>query len=141
MKSTRMGWVLAAAAALGACGGGAIRDAYEGAARADSEVAVLFTPTPAAAADKKRRAFFSGIDGRTAAAGATVTRVIPGTHLVSVSCVDSGPAKIESSGLFQATVQAGHYYELGCSSAVDRGTTLESVRRLLDPDVVEKLRR
>jgi hypothetical protein len=140
MKRMRMGWVLAAAAVSG-CGGGAVRDAYEGAARADSEVAVLFTARPEAAADKKRRAFFSGIDGRAADAGATVTRVIPGTHLVSVNCVDSGPAKTESSGLFQVTVQAGHYYELGCASAVDRGTTLESVRRLLDPDVAEKLRR
>jgi hypothetical protein len=141
MRSVRMGWVLAATAAVTGCGGGAVRDAYEGAARADSEVAVLFTPTPEAAADKKRRAFLAGIDGRTLDAGATATRVIPGTHLFNANCVDSGPAKIESSVLFQATVQAGHYYELGCASAVDRGTTLESVRRLLDPGVVDKLRR
>jgi hypothetical protein len=141
MRSMRMGWVLAVTAAVTGCGGDAVRDGYDGAARADSQVAVLFTATPEAAADKKRRAFLSGIDGRTAAAGATVTRVIPGTHLFSVNCVDSGPARTESSVLFQATVQAGHYYELGCSSAVDRGTTLESVRRLLDPGVAEKLRR
>jgi hypothetical protein len=135
MKNIGIVCVLAALAVLDGCGT-SVRNAYEGAARADSDVAVLFTPSAAAASDKKRRAFFSGLDGRDFGTS-SITRVLPGTHLIAVSCTDAGG---QSAPLFRATLERGHYYELGCSSVIDRGTSADAVRRLVDPALADQLR-
>jgi hypothetical protein len=137
MKNIGIVCVLASLGVLDGCGGASVRNAYEGAERADSDVAVLFTPSAAAATDKKRRAFFSGIDGKEFGTS-SLTWVLPGTHLIAVSCTD---AEGGSFPLFQATLERGHYYELGCSSVIDRGTSADAVKRLLDPALAEQLRR
>lgn len=149
MNHIRMRCVLLAAATVAGCGGSEVRNAYEGAARADSEVAVLFTPKEGVYTDKRRRALFSAVDGKPVGTYMdgypTATRVLPGTYMLKVNCFDPELPKWESFMLFRATLEAGHYYELACdlikASAIDRGTRYESVKDRLHPAAAEKLRR
>jgi len=155
MKTMWITSTLLSAAALAGCGGSEVRNAYEGADRADSEVAILFTPKEGVYSDKRRRALFSAIDGKPVGTYMdgypTATRVLPGTYMLKVKCLDPQLQSHQNSGrwdsflLFRATVQAGHFYELACdfinASAIDRGTRYESVKDLLPPAAVEKLRR
>ncbi len=152
MKTVWITSALLSAAALAGCGGGEVRNAYEGADRADSEVAILFTPKESVYTDKRRRALFSAVDGKPVGTYMdgypTATRVLPGTYMLKVNCFDpqlANTGKWDSFLLFRATVQAGHFYELTCefgnASTIDRGTRYESVKDLLHPAAAEKLRR
>jgi hypothetical protein len=53
--------------------------------------------------------------------------------------MDDPHPRWDSFLLFHATLKAGHYYELSCNrvtaSALDRGTSYESIRHLL-PDAI-----
>lgn len=74
------------------------------------------------------------------------TRVLPGDVLVKVNCTtDAGHPRWDSFLLFRATLKAGHYYELSCdgvtASAIDRGTSYESIRHLLPDAIHAKLAR
>ncbi len=149
-------WIVGALALLAGCGGADIRSADEGLQRPDSEVAILFTPRKGVYDEKARTAHFSAADGKAVGTSMSgypnVTRVAPGTHLFKVMCFDprlwrsNVPSPLaERFMLFEATVEPGHFYELGCDMmtpyAIDRGTRFEAVKDLLHPDAVEKLRR
>ena len=154
MKSQWIAWSAVSTALLAGCGGTAdIRDADQGLQAPDAKVAILFTPREGVYDAKARSARFSGVGGKTIGTSMggfpDVTRVTPGTHLFKVRCFDPRfwdphkPSMAETFMLFEATVEAGHFYELGCdmnAHAIDRGTSLESVKNLLHPDAVEKLR-
>jgi hypothetical protein len=146
-------WIAGALAALAGCAAD-IRNADEGSQQLpDSETAILFTPRTGVYDAKARRARFSAADGN--AVGTFMkgypdaTRIAPGTYMLKVLCFDPtlGPKWGESFLLFQAKLEAGHFYELSCSSnvtgpvAIDRGTQFEGVKHLLHPDAAEKLRR
>jgi hypothetical protein len=156
MKNKRVIWAAVSTAALAGCAGADIRSADDGAQRPASEVAILFTPRQGVYDPKARRAHFSAADGK--AVGTFMkgfpdaTRIAPGTYLFKVRCFDPtlysprhGSQWAETFMLFQATVEAGHFYELGCdvmkAYAIDRGTRFEAVKDLLHPDAAEKLRR
>jgi hypothetical protein len=144
-------WIVWTLAALAGCAAD-IRNADEAAPVADAEAAILFTPREGIYDKKAPRARFSSADGK--AVGTyfkgypDATRIAPGTYMFKVQCFDPtlGLKYGESFLLFQATVEAGHFYELTCAlfkgaSAIDRGTRFEAVKHLLHPDAVEKLRR
>jgi hypothetical protein len=154
MKKQWIAWSAVSSVLLAGCGTADIRNADEGLQRPDSELAILFTPRKGVYDAKARSARFSGVDGKTIGTSMggfpDVTRVAPGTHLFKVRCFDPAfwdphrPSMAETFMLFEATVEAGHFYELDCSMkahTIDRGTSLESVTNLLLPDAVEKLRR
>ena len=131
--------------ALTACSTPGVKNTYEGPARVASEVVVLFTPREDAYTDKRPRAFFSAVDGRhygTSANGFPwAARVLPGEVLIKVKCAWEEPyPRSDAFLLFRATLQQGHYYELACdrvtASAIDRGTSYESIRHLL-PEAVQ----
>jgi hypothetical protein len=116
--------------------------------RAAADVAILFTPKKDAYADQRPRALFSAVDGKhvgTDMAGyPAATRVLPGDVLVKVNCtIDDPHPRWDSFLLFRATLKAGHYYELACdrvtASAIDRGTSYESIRHLLPDTINAKL--
>ena len=149
-------WIACALAALAGCAGADIRTANEGAQRPDSEMAILFTPREGVYDAEARRAHFSAANGRAVGTFMSgfpdATRIAPGTYLLKVRCFDPKlwsprlPSPLaERFMLFQATVEPGHFYELGCDTmnayAIDRGTAFESVKNLLHRDAVEKLRR
>lgn len=130
---------------LTACSTPEVKNTYEGPARAGSEVAVLFTPRGDAYTDKRPVALFSAVDGRhygTATNGFPLaTRLLPGDALIKVKCaVDATDRSRDVFLLFRATLKTGHYYELACdrvtASAIDRGTSYESIRHLL-PDAIQ----
>jgi hypothetical protein len=133
--------------ALAACSAPEVRNSYEGPERTPSDVAVLFTPKHDAYPDRRARAHFSAVDGKhygTYVAGyPAATKVVPGEVLIKVNCFDAPPAKWESFLLFRATLEAGHYYELACdhftASAIDRGTSFESIRHLVPAAIQDKL--
>ena len=140
MRTRKLLYGAALTGALAACSAPAVKNTYEGPERAASEVAVLFTPKRDAYSDKRPRALFSAVDGRhygTDMAGyPAAARVAPGEVLIKVNCTMEGPdPRWDSFLLFHVTLQAGHYYELGCdrvtASAIDRGTSYESIRHLL----------
>src|SRR5262245_16097991 len=122
MKNLRIACVLAV---LAGCGGADIRSADEG--RADSEVAILFTPRTGVYDAKARSARFSAADGKAVGTYMSgfpdVTRIAPGTYMFKIRCFDPtlydprlASPLAETFMLFQATVAAGHFYELGCDA-------------------------
>jgi hypothetical protein len=145
-RITRLACAALLTGALAACSTPEVRNT-EGAERGASEIAVLFTPKPDAYADKRPRAHFSAADGKhygTFMAGyPAATRVVPGAALIKVNCFDPALPRMESFLLFRTTLQAGHYYELTCdlfsASAIDRGTSYESIRHLLPAAIQDKL--
>lgn len=156
MKNRSFAWSAASIALLAGCGTADIRNADEGVQQPDSAVAILFTPRKGVYDAKARTARFSAADGNPVGTFMSgypdATRVAPGTHLFKVSCFDpklysaSAPSPLaERFMLFEATVEPGHFYELGCdlmkAYAIDRGNRLEAVKDLLHPDAAEKLRR
>src|SRR4051812_28379439 len=148
-------WVIFASVSTAMLAGCAadIRNADEGSQKlSDSEAAILFTPRTGVYDAKARRARFSAADGKAVGTFMSgfpdATRIAPGTYLFKVRCFDPTLAnsKYEDTFmLFQAKVEAGHFYELACgvmgASVVDRGTRFEGVKHLLHPDAAEKLRR
>ena len=145
-------WIACSLVVLGGCGGADIRDAQEATPKAGAEVAILFTPRTGVYDAKARRAIFSAADGKAVGTFMSgfpdATRIAPGTYMFKVRCFDPTmrDSRFEDTFmLFQATVEAGHFYELTCNvmgaSAIDRGTRFEAVKHLLHPDAAEKLRR
>ncbi len=149
-------WIIGAFAVLAGCGGADIRSADEGLQRPDSEVSILFTPRKGVYDAKARTARFSAVDGNPVGTFMSgypdATRVAPGTHLFKVMCFDpklyspNVPSPLaERFMLFEAKVEPGHFYELGCdlgkAYVIDRGTSLEAVKDLLHPDAAQKLQR
>lgn len=152
MKKRWIAWSAASVALLAGCGAADIRNADEGVQRPDSELAILFTPRQGVYDAKARRARFSAANGKAVGTWMggfpDATRIPPGSYLFKVMCYDPALANSKYADtfmLFQGTVEAGHFYELACdfrgASMIDRGTRLESVKHLLHPDAVEKLRR
>jgi hypothetical protein len=144
MKTITLGCTALLAGALMACSAPGVRNTYDGPERAASDVAILFTPKESAYSDQRPRALFSAVNGKiygTDMAGyPAVTRVLPGEALVKVNCTMDNPhPRWDSFLLFRATLKAGHFYELVCdrvtASAIDRGTSYESIRHLL-PDAI-----
>jgi len=140
MNTLTLGCTALLVSALMACSAPKVRNAYEGPERAASDVATLFTAKKSAYPDQRPRALFSAVNGKhygTAVVGyPTVARVLPGEALVKVYCVtDDLPASWDKFLLFYATLRAGHFYELACdrftASAIDRGTSYESIHHLL----------
>lgn len=152
MKHKQIVFLLAALAGCAAD----IRNVDSAASRDDSAVAILFTPRQGVYDAKARRAHFSAANGKAVGTYMSgypdATRVAPGTHLFKVRCFDpklwspNTPSPLaERFMLFEATVEAGHFYELGCDTmkayAIDRGARFDAVSDLLHPDAAERLRR
>jgi hypothetical protein len=143
MKTIALGCAALLASLLMACSP-ELGNTYDGPERAASEVATLFTPKRAAYSDQRPRALFSAVNGQhygTDMSGyPAVTRVLPGEAVVKVNCTTDDPhPRSDRFLLFRATLKAGHFYELVCdrstASAIDRGTSYESIRHLL-PDAI-----
>jgi hypothetical protein len=149
-------WIACALAALAGCGGADIRNADEGTQRPDSEIAIVFTPKEGVYDAKARSARLSAADGKAIGTSMSgfpdATRIAPGTYMFKVRCFDptlynprSNSQLGETFMLFEAKVEAGHFYEIACdvfkAYIVDRGNRFESVKHLLHSDAVQKLRR
>jgi hypothetical protein len=140
MNTLTLGCTALLVGALMACSAAKVRNAYEGPERAASDVATLFTARKSAYSDQRPRALFSAVNGKhygTAIVGyPTVARLLPGEVLVKVYCItDDLPPSWDKFLLFYASLKAGHFYELVCdsftASAIDRGTSYESIHHLL----------
>ena len=124
-------------------------NAYNGPERSDREVAILFTPEIDSPSNERSGGYLSAVDGQTVGTFMDgypqATKVLPGTYLIKVGCIEMILKKSDSFHLLRAKFEAGHYYELICErfsiAAIDRGTNYKSVEPLLSKSLKEQLRR
>jgi len=145
MTGHRMFSLLLAAGitAFSACSSTHTIRAYEGAARPDSETAVLFTARKGTYPRDHVDAVLSAINGTNYGNFMNgyphASRVLAGDATVKVFCVDGKYAEIQSFKLMTAHFEPGHFYELTCDefepSAVDRGTDRTAIAKIL-PDKI-----
>jgi hypothetical protein len=124
-------------AALNSCAGPGVINAYDGPARGDRDVAVLYTPD-IPYTDEKGPGKLSAIDGKpygTYLDGyPSMTRALPGAAMLKINCYI--PSFRQSVfRLVNVTLKPGHYYELVCerlsAACIDRGTDYNAVRDAL----------
>lgn len=148
-KSTRWPMTMAVIALVGCASSDKVISAFDGPDRSDRDVAILFTPAIDAPSRERSGGLLSAVDGK--AVGSYMdgypraTKVLPGSRLIKVGCLDAIFNKNMDFRLLRATFEAGHYYELICSpfsvAAVDRGTDYASVEPLLSDSLKKQLRR
>lgn len=125
---------------LAGCSSNPVRviDAYHGPDLPISKIAVVYTPQDEENKKIKSSALLAGVNGKNYAGYVdgypTVSKVLPGDVTIKVMCL-YGPGGFSRFLIFRTRLSAGHYYELSCEMdgafAKDRGTDIESVRKLL----------